>query len=309
MAMLWLSISGSAYDFEVDGLRYNIISHTDLTVETTESPEAFLNNTETIHVPSEVTYNNRNLRVIRIGDNSFRGSNITSIIIGDSVLSIGTRAFQDCSNLLSVTGSNIQVIEDEAFANCVLLNSISVGSNLIEIGAKTFYLCTSLKEFEEINKVKIIKEYAFSQSGIEILTFNPDVELGSFAFEGCVKLSTVDFQGSTPLLSKGLFKDCTLLSNLLNFTTPKTLNESVFDNCANLHIDNIIASPNLNRIEANAFSNCLFPSEITIASTINFIGGNAFNGFLGDLILSDSYRELQITENTFNGMSVFGAAA
>lgn len=305
MAMVWVSISASAYDFEVDGVRYNIISHIDLTVETTESPEVFLNNTDTIYIPNEIIYNNRTLKVIRIGENSFHGSDISSIFMGDSISSIGSMAFIDCKNLLSVVASNIQVIGDQAFENCVSLNTVSFGANIVEIGTKAFRSCESLKEFGEIYNIKRIKEYAFSKSGIAKLTLSPYMELGSFAFEGCKDLYSIDFQCSTPFLPKGLFKDCINLSNLLNFTAPETLSESIFYNCSNLYVGNIISSSNLKRIEANALSNCLFPSEISIAPNINYIGDNAFNGFSGDLILDDSYRELQITENTFNGMNIF----
>lgn len=37
MAMLWISISAFAYDFEVDGIYYNITSMADLEVEVTSN--------------------------------------------------------------------------------------------------------------------------------------------------------------------------------------------------------------------------------------------------------------------------------
>ena len=57
-------------------------------------------------------------------------SSIKNVIIGNSVTSIGERAFWRCSSLESVTiGNSVTSIGDGAFLNCSSLTSISVDIN------------------------------------------------------------------------------------------------------------------------------------------------------------------------------------
>ena len=49
-----------------------------------------------IDIPSEVTYNEETYEVTAIGDVAFAGTDITSVSIPESVVSIGNRAFYEC---------------------------------------------------------------------------------------------------------------------------------------------------------------------------------------------------------------------
>ena len=72
---LLCSLSISAYDFEVDGYRYNILSVADLTVEVVGTPigrietnkALGIKTTEEITLPSNVQYSNKSFRVTKIG--------------------------------------------------------------------------------------------------------------------------------------------------------------------------------------------------------------------------------------------------
>lgn len=95
LTMLFSVIVNSvyAYDFEVDGLYYNIVSAADKTCEVTTGDHEYSGNVE---VPSSVQYNGRILSVISIGT-AFKGcGNITSITIPNSVTTIGKGAFSSC---------------------------------------------------------------------------------------------------------------------------------------------------------------------------------------------------------------------
>lgn len=61
-----------------------------------------------------------------ISSRAFMGcSNLTSVILGDDVESIGVYAFSDCSNLTSVIiGENVKTIDAAAFSGCSSLTSI-----------------------------------------------------------------------------------------------------------------------------------------------------------------------------------------
>ena len=72
-------------------------------------------------------------------------SSLTSIVISDSVTSIGYRAFYNCSGLTSIEiPSSVTSIGDRAFENCSSLTSITIPDSVTSIGNYAFYGCSSL---------------------------------------------------------------------------------------------------------------------------------------------------------------------
>lgn len=84
--------------------------------------------------------------IIEIGSYAFFDcTNLISITIPNSVIIIKNHAFWYCNNLTSVTISkSITSIEDGAFQSCTSLTSIIISDNVKNIGRNAFYL-TNLK--------------------------------------------------------------------------------------------------------------------------------------------------------------------
>ena len=89
-------------------------------------------------------------------------SKFTKLTIGNSVTSIGERAFEYCSSLTSVTiGNSVTSIGNYAFQYCSSLTSVTIPNSVTSIGERAFRGCTSLKSVTIPDSVTSIGNYAF----------------------------------------------------------------------------------------------------------------------------------------------------
>lgn len=94
-------------------------------------------------------YNNLNDGVIYIGKSLYEYKGImpqdTSIEIKKGIISICSKAFADCSGLVSITvPESVTSIGEEAFWNCKKLTSINIPKTVTAIGAGAFGYCVGL---------------------------------------------------------------------------------------------------------------------------------------------------------------------
>ena len=102
---LFVASSVWAYDFEVDGIYYDIINENEVAVTIGDYFFDRENDTYSgnVVIPSSVTYSGKNYSVTSIGKDAFYDcSGLTSVTIPNSVTEIGYEAFYYCSGLTSV---------------------------------------------------------------------------------------------------------------------------------------------------------------------------------------------------------------
>ena len=115
-------------------------------------------------------------------------SDIKRIIIGDGVTTIGSSAFDNCSNLTSVAIPNsVTEIGFRAFEDCRALTSINIPNSVTEIGDYAFYNCSELTSVTIPNSV---------------------TRIGDLAFSGCRSLKNFTFGSGLRSIGQGAFSDC-----------------------------------------------------------------------------------------------------
>ena len=169
-------------------------------------------------------------------------STLTSIIIPNSVTSIGSLAFQNCSSLTSINiPSSIMSITQYALAGCSSLTSIVVDSDntvydsrnncnaIIETSTNT--LIAGCQNTIIPNNVTSIGTAAFRgcSAMVDITIPNSITTIGWGAFGYCSSLTSITIPNSVTSILNFAFHDCSSLDTIrIEATIPPTLGENVF---------------------------------------------------------------------------------
>ena len=128
------------------------------------------------------------------------GELVTNLVIPNSVTSIRSSAFEECSRLTSVMiGNSVTSIGDSAFFGCTGLTSVNILSGVTSIGSSAFEGCSRLTSVTIGNSVTSIGNYAFLNcTGLTSVTIpNSVTSIGNSAFFDCTGLTSVTIGDKT----------------------------------------------------------------------------------------------------------------
>lgn len=197
-----------------EGAQYDIDSSGSIT--------AYFGTQTDIVIPDTI----RGQTVRGIASKAFKGNTVLrSVTLPDTVTSIGSNAFADCTALQTIEGKGVQSLSTSALQNSAV--SDCRFPNLVSIGSKVFSGCRNLKSVD-FPKLDTVDAYAFENSALQTFASDTVQRIGMSAFRG----STVE---------------TILLPNLISVSA------SAFANCPSLHT---FRAPKLLTLPLSAFENC-----------------------------------------------------
>ena len=216
--------------------------------------------------------------VTTIGKNAFGGlSSLTYVTIPNSVTTIRESAFHDCNSLTYVTIPNsVTTIEKNAFDRCSSLTYVTIGNSVTTIGGYAFRECSSLTSVTIGNSVTKIGELAFNGcSSLTSVTIGDSVTtIERSAFSGCSSLTSVTFGNSVTTIGDGAFGRCSSLTSVTIGNSVTTIGGYAFQRCSSL---TSVTIPNsVTTIGGGAFGDCSSLTSVSIGNSVTTIGDKAF---------------------------------
>ena len=162
---------------------------------------------------------------------------LNTIVIPNSVTTIGYGAFSECRGLQKVTiGNSVTTIGKFAFTSCRGLQKVTIGNSVTAIGYGAFDSCSGLTEITIPNAVTTIGVWAFSScTGLTEVTIpNSVTTIEGYAFTRCTGLKTVTIGNSVTTIEDGAFNGCTQMESVTIGEKVESIGESAFAKCNNL---------------------------------------------------------------------------
>lgn len=174
--------------------------------------------------------------VVGIADEAFRNCNeLTSVVLPNTIRSIGRNAFYGCSILSDINlPSSLTSIGASAFGYCTSLTSMDIPNSVTTIGWNAFYCCTGLTDVTISTSVAELNGTFFGCTGLTSVEIPQSVTKLDGTFTGCTGLTAVNVPASVGYIGARTFDGCTALASVVLPSSLTYIAEQAFFNCENL---------------------------------------------------------------------------
>lgn len=210
-----------------------------------------------------------------VGDHSFSGSSVHTLLNIDRVRFIGYNAFFQTQLTEVDLGFDHTIdIRGGCFSHCAALTKLVLPKKMVRIPYRMCLRCTSLRYVVFPDTLEKIEDLAFVGCvQLSSLVFPPLKQIARGAFDSCGEFDLLDFS-QTVVDSLPGFKDTTVKWLKLSFT----IVDFSYFRTSNLKIEKLTLPPGYADQSTGAFINCVTLTELELSDGIQIIGEYMFNG-------------------------------
>ena len=232
-------------------------------------------------------------------------TSLTEVALPKSLTTLGAGMFVKCTSLRRVVvwegGDGMSVpaaylkIPASTFLGCKNLEEVVWNAPITEIEKNAFNSCEKLKNYPDMSNVKIIREEAFSYSGIETFTTPASMELMDRPFTHSHCLESVTITHKMDVYGYLAFADCPKLTSFVFHDDIENLNEAwyMFSGCTSL--EEIRLPKKLKKIDRYMFDGCTNLKRLYIGDAITEIEtGSVYGTALEELHIEAATPPKQI---------------
>ncbi len=225
------------------------------------------------------------------------GKNASCIVIPDTyqglpVCGISNSAFESFTYLTTVIiPDTVVTIGSSAFLGCELLETIDLPSSLKVIGDYAFWF-SGLRSIHIPSKVEIIQEYAFMNSRLEKVTFNSDAvitDIGNNAFINCHSLKEITIPASVLTIGDEAFANCEALKKATLDCVPWEMGSQVFSGCTAL--TELVLAEGFTSLPLSTFANSGLEAQLETVGGVIYYGDRAVSVDVSDRREAYTIRE------------------
>lgn len=311
LLVLLLSVAGmgkmNAQSFTVDDLNYTVNSNGTSVTLTGPSDGNYWGQ---LDIPNSVVHGGVNYAVTAIGDNAFENCSLTGLTIGNSVVEIGDSAFSYCWGLEGslVIPNSVTTIGNRAFNSCGFTGNLVIPNSVTTIGDWAFGGCEGFTGNLVIpNSVTTIGEGAFAScrhfSGTLTIP-NSVTTISGNAFAVCSGFTgMLTIPDSVTTIGDWAFSCCEGFTGLTIGSSVTTIGNNAFQICLGFE-GNLVIPNSVTTIGEEAFLNCAgFTGTLTIPNSVTSINGNAFEYCNGiEQITVEAGNAVYDSRNNCNGI-------
>lgn len=239
--------------------------------------------------------------IIRIEAHAFYGCKANEIAVPDSVISIGTGAFEESTwynnqpggmvyagkvayKYKSTIPADISVvlkdgtlgIAEYAFIGCKDIVSIQIPESVINIDKGAFSGCSGLTHINIPDAVSVIGNFSFYKcTSLTLLKLPAQAtRIGESAFEKCSGLERIDIPDLVTEICERAFYQCSGLCSITFGEGVETIGATAFCGCSSLSA--VQLPDRLKRIDYDAFKGCTAISDVQVGDCIEIMGPTVF---------------------------------
>jgi len=279
-----------------------------------------------VTVASQVNIDGSSYTVNAIGVNAFKYSNVSSVVLPATLVTIADEAFVWSSKLESVDlGGAAVSIGNKAFENCTLLSDVKNSDSVTYVGAGAFsdtpwflsltdtklYIGKCLVRYTGTAdslvfapSVVSVAPYAFADNTtVKNVDFTNVTKIGANAFYGHKALESADLSGVT-YVGDSAFYGCSKLSGNVSFDNVSYFGSDAFRNTSITSAD--LSGASIEYLPDGAFNGCSKLTSVKLSQNIKTVGNHAFYGCsaLGEVVCPgvvtigyDAFRNCALLED------------